>query len=126
MKKLLTLFIPLIFLIATIYPLALFFENLITAKEVEATIMSIEKSENEEGEIFYFVRTNVELFINANNKFHKKNNADLIVKKLKVGQTYKFEVVGFNFGIKLPFFLKERNIIDIVEEENLIKKFRKY
>lgn len=126
MKKFLFILLPLIIVIATVYPIALFFENIISKEEVEVVIMGIEKAVNEEGEVFYYVKTNLELFVNANNKFHKKDNAEALIKKLKVGQKYKLEVIGYKFGIDLPFFLKERNILDIVHENDILRKFNKY
>lgn len=126
MKKIIFILLPLILVIATVYPIALFFENIISKEEVEVVIMGIEKTVNEEGEVFYYVRTNLELFVNANNKFHKKDNAEALIKKLKVGQKYKLEVVGYKLGINLPYFLKERNILDIVTEDDILRKFQRY
>ena len=126
LKKFIAIFLPLILTISIVYSFALFFENLISKEEVDVVIMGIEESTTENGEVFYYVRTNLELFVNANNKFHKKDNANTLIKKLKIGQKYKLEVVGYKFGFKLPFFLKERNIIDIVEEDDILKKLRKY
>jgi len=126
MKKLFGFFIPIIFLIVIIYPFALFFEYVLTEKEVDIVIMRIEETTTEDGQYLSYIYTTTEKFINMNNHFHKKTNAEELTKKFKAGESYKVTVVGYNFGIKLPFFLKERNIINIIEDDDIIHKFRKF
>jgi hypothetical protein len=95
-------------LFGTVYSF-IFFEPILTEREIFITVTNFEKFPKEEGK--YFVFTKDEVFENTNYSYHKKTNADLLMTRLIKGQTYRVKVVGFY----LPFLTRFRNIIDIVE-----------
>ena len=55
-----------------------------------------------------------EIFENKNNYFHSKQNALNLAQLLKEGGNYRVKVVGYKFGVKLPYFVPHRNIIEII------------
>jgi len=87
----------------------LFFEPFLTKTEEVITITATERWGNEAGK--YFIFTDDEVFINVNDYYHNKHNADDIFKLFKLGNTYRVTVVG----VYLPFLPRFRNIINIIE-----------
>ena len=87
----------------------LFFEPFLTETEEVITIINVERWGNEEGQ--YFIFTDDEVFINVNDYYHNKHNADEIIKLFKIGFTYKVTVVG----VYIPFLPRFRNILNITE-----------
>jgi hypothetical protein len=87
----------------------LFFEPFTTKTEEVITVINKEKWGNEQGK--YFIFTEDEVFTNANDYYHNKDNADEIYRLFKVGFTYRVTVVG----IYLPFLPRFRNILNIIE-----------
>ena len=85
-----------------------FFEPFLTEKEVEITVINMEKWPGEKGR--YFIFTDKEVFLNENNYYHNKTNADEIYPLFKKGSTYTVKVVG----LYLPFLPRFRNIINIM------------
>jgi hypothetical protein len=89
----------------------LFFEAFITEQEVEIKIINKEKFGRVEGK--YFVFTEDEVFVNSNEYYHNKSNADKLDKRLFIGKKYRVRVVG----TYIPFLHKFRNILDIISEK---------
>jgi len=87
----------------------LFFEPFLTKTEEVITITAIERWGNEAGK--YFIFTDDEVFINVNDYYHNKHNADEIFTLFKLGYTYRFKVVG----VYMPSIPRFRNIINIIE-----------
>ncbi|MGB5850604.1 MAG: hypothetical protein WBH40_19095, partial [Ignavibacteriaceae bacterium] len=65
----------------------LFFEPFLTKTEEVITVINTERWGNERGK--YFIFTDYEVFTNANDYYHNKDNADDIYKMFKVGFTYR-------------------------------------
>ena len=87
----------------------LFFEPFLTKTEEVITITAIERWGNEAGK--YFIFTDDEVFINVNDYYHNKHNADEIFALFKLGSTYRVKVVG----VYMPSIPRFRNIINIIE-----------
>ncbi len=97
----------------------LIFEKFVTQKTVTIKVALVEKKTLKNGEVYYLIYTKNEIFENRNNYFHGKQNATELGINFRNGESYKVKVVGYNFGIKLPFFLKYRNIIDVAKDKTL-------
>lgn len=89
----------------------LFFEKLITEKEIVITVINKEKFGTEEGK--YLIFTPDEVFENSNRFYHRKTNADMIYNKLERGIKYRVKVVG----VYLPGIPRLRNITEVVGKE---------
>jgi hypothetical protein len=89
----------------------LFFEKLLTEKEIVITVINKEKFGNEEGK--YLIFTPEEVFENSNNFYQRKTNADLVYKKLERGVRYRVKVVG----VYLPGIPRLRNITEVLGAE---------
>jgi hypothetical protein len=87
----------------------LFFEPFLTKTEEVITITATERWGNEAGK--YFIFTDDEVFINVNDYYHNKHNADEIFTLFKLGSTYRVKVVG----VYMPSIPRFRNIINIIE-----------
>ena len=87
----------------------LFFEPFLTEKEEIITITNMQKWGKEPGK--YFIFTEDEVFVNANDYYHNKTNADDLFPLFKRGYTYKVKVIG----VYLPFLPRFRNIKSIME-----------
>lgn len=88
-----------------------FFEPLFTEEELEITVINKERWAGEKGKYFIFA-TN-EVFLNENNYYHNKSNADELYPLFKRGDNYKVKVVG----LYIPFLPRFRNIINILEKK---------
>ncbi|MFB3057796.1 MAG: hypothetical protein ACE1ZQ_11645 [Ignavibacteriaceae bacterium] len=86
-----------------------FFEPFLTKTEEVITVINIERWGDEEGK--YFIFTDDEVFINVNDYYHNKDNADEIFTLFKLGYTYRVKVVG----VYMPSIPRFRNIINIIE-----------
>jgi hypothetical protein len=89
----------------------IFFEPFITEKEEVIKVVNMEKWSGERGR--YFIFTDKEVFLNENNYYHNKVNADQIYPLFKKGATYRVKVVG----LYIPFIPRFRNIINIIEKD---------
>ncbi len=105
----LTMFFAFIVVLIILYFGFLFFEPFLTEKTEVITVINKEKWVGEEGK--YFIFTENEVFLNANDYYQNKENADELYKQLKRGVTYKVKVVG----VSLPFIPRFRNIVSVVE-----------
>lgn len=92
----------------------LFFEKLLTEKEIVITVINKEKFGSEEDK--YLIFTPEEVFENSNNFYYRKTDADIIYKKLERGVRYRVKVVG----VYLPGIQRLRNITEVLGAE--IKK----
>ncbi len=101
--------IGVVIILATLIFGYLFFEPFITETEETITVINMEKwgGENES----YFIFTENEVFLNANDYYQSKTNADELYKHFRKGYTYKVKVVG----MYISFIPKFRNIIQILE-----------
>lgn len=103
-----SVFFGFIIILLTIIFGYLFFEPYLTEKEEVITIVNKEKWVGEPGK--YFIFTENEVFLNANDYYQNKENANELYKQFKEGHTYRVKVVG----IYIPFIPRFRNIINIV------------
>ena len=87
----------------------LFFEPFLTETEEVITVINTEKWGNERGR--YFIFTENEVFLDANDYYQNKNNADELYKQIKKGYTYKVKVVGSY----ISFIPRFRNILEIID-----------
>ncbi|MFI5236893.1 MAG: hypothetical protein ACHQLA_03025 [Ignavibacteriales bacterium] len=89
-----------------------FFEPFITEKEEVIKVVNMERWYGERGR--YIIFTEKEVFLNENNYYHNKENADQIYPLFKKGSTYRVKVVG----LYIPFIPRFRNIINIIEKRD--------
>ena len=87
----------------------LFFEPFLTEKEEIITVTNTQQWGKEAGK--YFIFTENEVFLNSNDYYHNKTNADDLFPLFKKGYTYKVKVIG----VYLPFLPRFRNIKSIME-----------
>lgn len=85
----------------------LFFEPYLTEKEITITVINKERFGNESGKYFIFTRD--EVFLNANNYYHNKSNADKIYPYFRANSEFRVKVVG----VYIPFIPRFRNIVSI-------------
>lgn len=90
----------------------LFFEPYLTEKEEVITVINKERWGNEPGK--YFIFTDKEVFLNANDYYQNKENADKLYKIMQIGFTYRVKVVG----IYIPFIPRFRNIINVISSSS--------
>jgi hypothetical protein len=89
----------------------LFFEPFLTESVEVITVINKERWTGEKES--YFIFTEKEVFLNKNNYYHNKENADDLYPHFRKGGTYKVKVVG----LYLPFLPRFRNIINIIEQK---------
>jgi hypothetical protein len=89
-----------------------FFEPFLTESEEVITVINKERWVGEKGR--YFIFTEKEVFLNQNDYYHNKENADALYPLFKKGMAYKVKVVGYY----LPFLPRFRNIINIIEKRD--------
>jgi hypothetical protein len=87
-----------------------FFEPFLTEEQVNITVINKERWSGEKGK--YFIFTEKEVFLNEDNYYHNKENADELYPLFKVGSSYRVKVVG----LYMPFLPRFRNIINIMEK----------
>lgn len=87
----------------------LFFEPFLTEETINIKVINKAKFGNEVGK--YFVFTDDEVFLNANDYYQSKENADELNKLIYPGSNFKVKVVG----IYLPWLPRFRNITKILE-----------
>lgn len=87
----------------------LFFEPFLTETEEIITVINKERFMGEGGR--YFIFTETEVFLNENNYYHNKENADELYPIFKKGYTYRVKVVG----LYVPLIPRFRNITNIIE-----------
>ncbi len=124
MKDIFKLIFGLLIVVIIIGIGAKYFESFVTEETIQVNIAKIERINNHPDEDYFLVHTNDEIFENRNHYFHNKQDVKEINKLLRVGKAYEVSVVGYNFGIDLPFFSKYRNIIE-VKKEIPVKKIRR-
>jgi hypothetical protein len=88
----------------------IFFEPFLTEEEIEITVINKEKWPGEKGR--YFIFSNREVFLNENNYYHNKKNANELYPLFEKGNNYKVKVVG----LSVPMIPRFRNIISIIEK----------
>ena len=104
-----SIFAAAIIVIASILFGYLFFEPFLTEKEEIITVTNTQKWGQENGK--YFIFTEDEVFLNSNDYYHNKTNANELFPLFKRGYTYKVKVIG----LYIPFLPRFRNIKSIVE-----------
>jgi hypothetical protein len=104
-----SIFASAIIIIASILFGYLFFEPFLTEKEEIITVTNTQKWGQENGK--YFIFTEDEVFLNSNDYYHNKTNANELFPLFKKGYTYKVKVIG----LYIPFIPRFRNIKSIVE-----------
>lgn len=96
-----------------------YFEKYLTEKEIQITVTNSAKYGDVPGK--YFIFTDHEVFLDENNSWQDKDNADELFSQLKKGETYKVRVVGQH----IPYISEFRNIIEIVND-NKVEKTSRY
>ena len=104
-----SMFASILIVLASILFGYLFFEPFLTEKEEIITVTNTQQWGKEPGK--YFIFTEDEVFLNANDYYHNKTNADDLFPLFKRGYTYKVQVIG----VYLPFLPRFRNIKSIME-----------
>jgi hypothetical protein len=107
----LSIFLATIFAIFFLGFSYLFFEKLLTEKEISITVINKEKFGIEEGK--YLIFTPDEVFENSDSFYHRKTNAEIIYRKLERGVKYRVKVVG----VYLPGLPRLRNITEVLGTE---------
>jgi hypothetical protein len=87
----------------------LFFEPFLTEETITIKVINKAKFGNEIGK--YFVFTDDEVFLNADDYYQSKDNAEELNKIIFTGSSFKVKVVG----LYLPWFPRFRNITKILE-----------
>ena len=88
-----------------------FFEPFFTEEVIDINIINKERWAGEKGR--YFIFSDNEVFVNENNYYHNKSNADELYPLFKRGDNYRVKVVGFY----IPFLPRFRNIVNIIEKK---------
>ncbi|MEJ2194909.1 MAG: hypothetical protein P8X73_08645 [Ignavibacteriaceae bacterium] len=104
-----SIFASAIIIIASILFGYLFFEPFLTEKEEIITVTNTQKWGQENGK--YFIFTEDEVFLNSDDYYQNKTNANELFPLFKKGYTYKVKVIG----LYIPFIPRFRNIKSIVE-----------
>lgn len=107
-----SLIVAVLIILATIVFGYLFFEPFLTEREETITVINIEKWGGETGR--YFIFTEDEVFLNADDYYQNKHNADEMYRQFRKGYTYKVKVVG----IYMSFIPRFRNILQIIESSS--------
>jgi hypothetical protein len=89
----------------------IFFEPFFTEEVLDIKVINKERWIGEKGS--YFIFTDKEVFLNENNYYHNKSNADELYPLFKRGDSYKVKVVG----LYIPFLPRFRNIVNILENK---------
>lgn len=90
-----------------------FFEPFFTEEVIDIKVINKERWTGEKGR--YFIFTDKEVFLNENNYYHNKSNADELYPLFNKGESYKVKVVG----LYIPFVPRFRNIINVMEKKDL-------
>jgi hypothetical protein len=126
LRNLIKSIIGLIIVLGIIVLGSILFESYLSDDEVKVKVIKKEASYDEEGNLTYLIFTEDEIFINVNNNYHGKNNAEKLFKRIRKGRTYSFRVVGYSFRKMLPYLPEYRNIIDIIDEGDKTRKLKTY
>jgi len=88
-----------------------FFEPFFTEEVIEIKVINKERWTGEKGR--YFIFSDNEVFLNENNYYHNKSNADELYPLFNRGDSYKVKVVG----LYISFLPRFRNITNIMEKK---------
>lgn len=102
-------FVGILIIILIIFFGYLFFEPFITEETIEIKVINKAKFGSENGK--YLIFTENEVFYNADNYYHDKDNSETLDQLLYPGSTYKVKVVG----MYIPWLPRFRNIIKVYE-----------
>lgn len=102
-------FVGILIIILIIFFGYLFFEPFITEETIEIKVINKAKFGSEKGK--YLIFTENEVFYNADNYYHDKDNSETLDQLLYPGSTYKVKVVG----MYIPWLPRFRNIIKVYE-----------
>ncbi len=87
----------------------LFFEPFLTEETITIRVINKAKFGNEIGK--HFVFTEDEVFLNSDNYYQSKENADELDKIIYTGSNFKVKVVG----VYIPWLPRFRNITKVLE-----------
>ena len=90
-----------------------FFEPFFTEEVIDIKVINKERWTGEKGR--YFIFSEKEVFLNENNYYHNKSNADELYPLFIRGDSYRVKVVG----LYIPFVPRFRNIVNIMEKKNI-------
>lgn len=105
----LSVFFGVVILFLVVYFGYLFFEPYLTREIITIEIVNKERFGSEPSK--YLIFTPDEVFLNENNYYHEKKNADEIFPMFTRGNKYKVKVVGTYW----PSMNRLRNIVKILE-----------
>ena len=110
MTKLATFLGVIIILVILVFGF-MFFEPFLTETEETIVVVNKERWKGESGKYFIFAED--EVFLNMNNYYHNKSNADDLYPLFQAGKTYRVKIVGYY----LPLIPRFRNIINIIDQK---------
>jgi len=90
-----------------------FFEPFFTEEVIDIKVINKERWTGEKGR--YFIFSDKEVFLNENNYYHNKSNADELYPLFNRGDSYRVKVVG----LYIPFVPRFRNIVNIMEKKDI-------
>jgi len=90
-----------------------FFEPFFTEEVIDIKVINKERWIGEKGR--YFIFSDKEVFLNENNYYHNKSNADELYPLFNRGDSYRVKVVG----LYIPFVPRFRNIVNIMEKKDI-------
>jgi hypothetical protein len=90
-----------------------FFEPFFTEEVIDIKVINKERWTGEKGR--YFIFSDKEVFLNENNYYHNKSNADELYPLFNRGDSYRVKVVG----VYIPFVPRFRNIVNIMEKKDI-------
>jgi len=90
-----------------------FFEPFFTEEVIDIKVINKERWTGEKGR--YFIFSDKEVFLNENNYYHNKSNADELYPLFNRGDSYRVKVVG----LYIPFMPRFRNIVNIMEKKDI-------
>lgn len=111
-----SVFFGVVIVCLTIFFGYLFFEPFITETEITIKVVNKEKFGGTDNK--YFIFTENEVFLNEDNYYHGKENADEIYPVFKKGGTYRVTVVG----IYMTWIPRFRNILEVEDNFSKINK----
>ncbi|MBU0558227.1 MAG: hypothetical protein KJ799_18280 [Bacteroidetes bacterium] len=100
---------------------ALMFQRIFTEEEIEITIIKMQSFKTDDNETGHLIYTKDEVFVNVNNAWQGKRDAEIIQKKLHRAKRFKVKVIGYKLDINVGFLPQYRNIIEVLDDSEDLK-----